>query len=145
MRILVAGKKRESREQTERILTTGFRVPACELMHARTANEVEETLRRQPNVVVCDRELEDCDWRSVLIRAKQTPDPPSFILIADREDPILWLELMENGGFDMLARPLSPDLLVRATATGGRRWLRRKEIHRERNLNQWTGQKPEVA
>lgn len=145
LRVLIAGRKGESSEEAERILSSGFQFPACELIQARNSHEVDQTLLKQPNVVLCDRELEDCDWRNVLIKAKQTPDPPSFILIADKEDPSLWLEVMENGGFDMLARPLSPDLLVRVTATGGRRWLRRKEVHRERRLNQWSQRRPEVA
>ena len=146
LRVVIAGGKRESCEEAERILNSGFHVPDCELIQARNSSEVDQTLLKHPNVVLCDKELEDCDWRKVLIKAKQAPDPPSFILIADKEDPALWLEVMENGGFDMLARPLSPDLLVRVTATGGRRWLRRKEVHRERRLNHWSQQqRPEVA
>lgn len=145
LRVLIAGRRRESREQTERILNSGFQVPDCELIQARSSREVDQTLLKRPNVVLCDKELEDCDWRSVLIKAKQAQDPPSFILIADKDDPALWLEVMENGGFDMVSRPLSPDLLVRVTATGGRRWLRRKEVNQERKLNHWSQQRPEVA
>jgi len=59
-----------------------------------------------PCVVVCDRDLADCDWRDVLGVTAALPNPPPVIVTSRLADEYLWAEVINLGGFDVLAKPL---------------------------------------
>lgn len=61
-----------------------------------------------PNVIVCEEELPDGTWRSVVSAVQIRPAPPPVIVLSYREDERLWAEVLRRGGFDVLACPLDP-------------------------------------
>jgi len=59
-----------------------------------------------PCVVVCERDLADCDWKDVLEVTASLPNPPPVIVTSRLADEYLWAEVLNLGGFDVLAKPL---------------------------------------
>lgn len=68
-------------------------------------------------VVVCERDLSDGDWKDVLEIAAARKDPPAVIVTFRLADEHLWAEVLNLGGYDVLAKPLD-----------------RAEVHRTINL-----------
>ena len=64
-------------------------------------------------VVLLDRHFQGSDWRRSL---SSLPNPAAnrcLILLSDVSDPYLWNELVQHGGFDVLARPFESSALFR--------------------------------
>ena len=59
-----------------------------------------------PCVVVCERDLVDGDWKDVLAVTASLPNPPPVIVTSRQADEHLWAEVLNLGGFDVLAKPL---------------------------------------
>ena len=59
-----------------------------------------------PCVVVCERDLADGDWKDVLEVTASLPIPPPVIVTSRLADERLWAEVINLGGFDVLAKPL---------------------------------------
>jgi DNA-binding NtrC family response regulator len=93
-----------------------------------------------PAVVLCERNLPGgSHWHAALELTLSTHSHHCFILVADREDPELWAELVERGGFDLISAPLSEIQLEEAVTAGRFRAIRQREIEqaRERNRPKW--------
>jgi DNA-binding NtrC family response regulator len=58
-------------------------------------------------VVVCERDLADGDWKDVLEVTASLPNPPPLIVTSRLADEHLWAEVLNLGGFDVLAKPLN--------------------------------------
>jgi AmiR/NasT family two-component response regulator len=56
-------------------------------------------------VVLVDRHFQGSDWRFTLASLLNTTANCCLILLSDVSDPYLWNELVEYGGFDVVARP----------------------------------------
>ena len=59
-----------------------------------------------PCVVVCERNFADCGWKDVLEVTASLPNPPPVIVTSRLADEYLWAEVLNLGGFDVLAKPL---------------------------------------
>jgi FixJ family two-component response regulator len=67
-------------------------------------------------VVLLDRHFQGSDWRRSV---SSLPNPDAnrcLILLSDVSDPYLWNELVQHGGFDVLARPFESSALFRTLA-----------------------------
>ena len=67
-------------------------------------------------VVLLDRHFQGSDWR---YSVSSLPNPAAnrcLILLSDVSDPYLWNELVQHGGFDVLARPFECSALFRTLA-----------------------------
>lgn len=67
-------------------------------------------------VVLLDRHFQGSDWRRSV---SSLPNPAAnrcLILLSDVSDPYLWNELVQHGGFDVLARPFESSALFRTLA-----------------------------
>ena len=70
-------------------------------------NDAERMLETQPpvQVVVTDAALPDGDWRRV-IEIVVRPCPNIEVVVCSRfGDPKLWLDVLEEGGYDVLVEP----------------------------------------
>ena len=56
-------------------------------------------------VVLYDRDLPGLEWQKAIARLVRASSTPCLILLSDVSDPYLWDELVQHGGFDVLARP----------------------------------------
>lgn len=76
-----------------------------------------------PCVVVCERDLADCDWKDVLKVAVSLPDPPPVIVTSRLADEYLWAEVLNLGGFDVLAKPLDEHEVRRVLNHAWEHWM----------------------
>jgi DNA-binding response OmpR family regulator len=65
-------------------------------------------------VVVCEHALPDGDWRDLLGVAASRQCPPPIIVTSRLADERLWAEVLNLGGYDVLAKPLDRDESLRA-------------------------------
>ena len=82
----------------------------------RVRNCLEFLLHLQdshPRVVVCERDLPDGSWRDVLEVTASLPGPPPVIVTSRLADEYLWAEVLNLGGYDVLAKPLDRQEVTR--------------------------------
>jgi len=81
---------------------------AWEVSAAANCHEAIERLRRQHvSVVLCDSVLEDGTWKDILNHISRAADPPLLIVTSRLADEYLWAEVLNLGGYDVLAKPFN--------------------------------------
>jgi hypothetical protein len=76
-------------------------------------------------VVVCDEKLPDGTWRDVIALIGPLHNPPPLIVASRLADDRLWAEVLNLGGFDLLAKPLDTREATRALRLAGHRACRK--------------------
>ncbi len=80
-------------------------------LHCRieTADSCDGALQRldggRISIVVCERELPDGSWRDILAHLGSSPERPFLIVTSKQADARLWSEVLNTGGYDVLAKP----------------------------------------
>ena len=59
-------------------------------------------------VLICERDLPDGDWKFVLNGFDSLPMPPNLIVTARLANDELWAEVLNLGGYNVLAQPFDP-------------------------------------
>jgi DNA-binding response OmpR family regulator len=79
------------------------------------------------SVVVCEQSLPDGTWREVLENLEAMAKPPVLVVTSKRPDDHLWAEVLNIGGYDVLAKPFYKEEVRRvlASASSFRREHRR--------------------
>jgi DNA-binding NtrC family response regulator len=92
----------------------GVRIAA---MHSRDCRGAVAHLSRSAiSVVICDTDLPDGDWKDVLQQVLQARSAP--VLIVSRvADHSLWAEVLNLGGYDVLAQPFDREEVTRVIAS----------------------------
>jgi DNA-binding NtrC family response regulator len=83
--------------------------------------------QQRARVVICDRDLENEDWRDVLARIAALPQAV-YVLVASREvDAGLWQQVIHHYGYDVISKPFHSESLRRAVtfAWSWRGWTNR--------------------
>ncbi|MBZ5581799.1 MAG: response regulator [Acidobacteriia bacterium] len=80
--------------------------------------------RTEIQVVICERDLPDGSWRDILRAIHMRPDPPSLIVTSRLADERLWAEVLNEGGYDVLAQPFDAQEVRRTAVLARDRWLR---------------------
>ena len=57
-------------------------------------------------VALCDRELPEVDWRTVVRTLASSQHEPCVIVTGKRVDDYFWEEVIRNRGYDVLSKPL---------------------------------------
>lgn len=78
-----------------------------------------------PCVVICERDLGDCDWKHIVEVTASLPDPPPVIVTSRLADERLWAEVLNFGGFDVLAKPLDAHEVRRVVSFAWEHWVDR--------------------
>ena len=83
---------------------------------AQSVNEAVEHLaiRRTP-VVICESPLPDGNWKNLL------GSVPNLIVTARAADEALWAEVLNLGGYDVLAQPFDKGEVTRVVSSASRR------------------------
>jgi DNA-binding response OmpR family regulator len=77
-----------------------------QIAKAATCKEAIARLgRKHMPVVVCECNLPDGSWRDILNHISEFADPPVLIVTSRLADERLWAEVLNLGGFDVLAKP----------------------------------------
>lgn len=59
----------------------------------------------QTDVVICEQDLPDGNWKDVLKALTALSYPPALIVTSRLADELLWAEVLNLGGYDVLAKP----------------------------------------
>jgi DNA-binding response OmpR family regulator len=74
------------------------------------ARHVSEQIK--PHIILLDRDLSDGNWRSSVSACASSAAGPCTMLVSRVADDYLWNEVVSNGGYDVLRKPLRrPDVL----------------------------------
>jgi len=85
-----------------------------DVFFAKTLDEGRQALEKlQPHIILLDRDLADGNWRSALSACAST-SAACTMLISRVADDYLWNEVVCNGGYDVLAKPLREQDVLRA-------------------------------
>ena len=85
------------------------------LLWAHTAERAKELIARyRAGVVICDRDLPNEDWRRVVSELGAIRPAVCTLLASHVADEYLWRELVQQGGFEILAKPFARDRVARA-------------------------------
>jgi DNA-binding response OmpR family regulator len=72
-------------------------------------------------VIVCERDLPDGTWKDILGDTAEFPNPPALVVTSRLADDYLWAEVLNLGGYDLLAKPFSESEVKRVLAAALRR------------------------
>jgi CheY-like chemotaxis protein len=98
-----------------------FRECGWRLFEARDRRRALECLERNPvQVVMAESEIRNWNWRKVLNDLRRLPVPPQLVVTSRTADDYLWAEVLNVGGYDVLAQPLERDEVERVIASARR-------------------------
>jgi DNA-binding response OmpR family regulator len=84
------------------------------LLWAQDADRAYELIsRHRIRIVICDRQVNGEDWRSVVARFAGIQPPVCTLLASEVADEFLWREVVHNKGFEILTKPFDPEKVVR--------------------------------
>lgn len=72
--------------------------------------------RNRVAIVVCESELPDGSWRDILLDIRSYSAPPVLIVTSRQADEYLWAEVLNLGGYDLLAKPFDDEEVRRVIA-----------------------------
>ena len=86
------------------------------------AREVSVDLK--PHVILFDRDLAESGWREVMTSLAQSCPGTCILLASKVMDGYLWNEVVRNGGYDVLRKPLDAPEVSRAVRLAWSYWNR---------------------
>ena len=96
-------------------------LPACDCNEARQMLEAQSPVQ----AVVTDTALPDGDWRRVFEIVVQGRRKIEVIVCSRLGDPKLWLDVLEQGGYDVLVEPFEHEEIQRIVeAAAARSYVR---------------------
>jgi two-component system, NtrC family, response regulator HydG len=85
---------------------------------APTCNDALAILKQSAcDVVLCERELPDGGWRDLLAGLGALRDALPLVVMSGAADESMWAEVLRDGGFDLLAKPLEDREVCRVLPT----------------------------
>jgi DNA-binding response OmpR family regulator len=76
------------------------------LYTSRVLESAQAFLRYNPvPIVIAERDLPLGNWKDLLAAIQQLPNAPLLIVTARLADDYLWAEVLNLGGYDVLAKP----------------------------------------
>lgn len=76
----------------------------------------------QPQIILLDRDLADGDWRTSVYACASSSAGVCTLLISRVADDYLWNEVVCNGGYDVLPKPLREQDVLRAVKFAWSYW-----------------------
>ena len=90
---------------------------------ASDAAEAKQILRETSvPVILCESKLPDGSWKDLLAAADVIQSPPLLIVTSRLADEYLWAEVLNLGGYDVLAKPFNSDEFIQVISMAWRRW-----------------------
>lgn len=100
-----------------------FRKLGWQLFEARDRRRALRCLKANPiHVVLVESNVSNWSWRRVLRDLRRRTHPPQLIVTSRTADDHLWSEVLNIGGFDVLAQPLASEELERVIASARRHY-----------------------
>ncbi|HKW97663.1 MAG TPA: response regulator [Bryobacteraceae bacterium] len=103
LQILAVSASESDQQELGRILA-----PLPWAVHrANSRVQAIEIMRRKAiSIVLCDSDLPDGSWKDILHESSREPNPPCVIVTTPiSDDAPLWSEVLNLGGYEVLAKP----------------------------------------
>ena len=102
-------------------LTEIFDQHGWRILWARTRAEAEAVIDSTPvEVVIAERDLPEGGWRELLLDLLARTEPPALVVTSRLADESLWAEVLNMGGYDVLAQPLDTEEVERVVSAARR-------------------------
>jgi DNA-binding response OmpR family regulator len=120
VRALAVGNTGEDTTQLKDI----FRHTNWDLLTVNSYREALDEVRRgEVGVVLTEEKLPDGYlWRDVLAECQKCDHPPNVIVTSRIADDLLWGEVLNLGGYDLLAKPLEKSEVFGVVSLAWRQW-----------------------
>ena len=118
--LIVSPSGEDHRALSEILHPAGWSVE-CACSYAQAARYLE---RQETSVVIAARDLPDGNWKTVLNLLTRMALPPKLIVTSKLADDHLWAEVLNLGGFDVLAQPFYRAEVTRSVGHACRTWHR---------------------
>jgi len=119
IRVLSVSKDAQDHSTLRRILSG---LPWLVSAAANYRQAVRQLSREKVSVIFCESLLEDGTWKSVLAHIRGNAHPPLLIVTSRVADEHLWAEVLNLGGYDVLAKPFNSEEVRHVCATASL-WL----------------------
>ena len=97
-------------EQDKRLIQTMVKTPRTAVLTADRLSEAIRLFRRRKiSLVICERDLPDGDWRDMLSQMSDLLPAARLVVASRLADERLWAEVLNLGGYDVLAKPFSAE------------------------------------
>lgn len=112
---------------TDRLLVRDvFRNSGWRLFEARDRRQAWRILTESLiQVVITESSLPKGNWKHLLSDLRRLPRAPQLVVTSRIADDRLWSEVLNLGGYDVLARPFEAEELLRVVEAAGRAFWRR--------------------
>jgi DNA-binding response OmpR family regulator len=98
----------------------------------RTWSEARSFLRRhRMPVVIAESQLPDASWKDALAGLSRMAERPRLIVSSRVADEFLWAEVLNLGGYDVLAKPFDPAEVFRVISLAWLDWKNNRIPHHE--------------
>jgi len=124
--VLSVSKNAEDHVTLRRILSG---LPWVVSAAANCRQAVKQLSREKISVIFCESLLEDGTWKSMLRQISGKAHPPLLVVTSRVADEHLWAEVLNLGGYDVLAKPFNPEE-VRHVCTTASLWLMQLAVPR---------------
>jgi DNA-binding response OmpR family regulator len=112
-------------EDERRLVREVFRERGWRLFEAPDRRRATQCLRRHPvQVVIAKSDMPDGSWQEMLDHLRRLARPPLLIVTSRTADEHLWAEVLNIGGYDVLAQPFERDEMVRVVESACRHFGR---------------------
>jgi FixJ family two-component response regulator len=100
--VLSASPCTEDHAALRRILDEGG---GWNLERTQTLAETLRSLYLNPAVILCERFLPDGSWKDLLRELSRRDFPARLVVTSGQADEVLWAEVLNMGGYDVLMKP----------------------------------------
>ena len=114
--LLAVGTNHEDLSSLRDILDADWNV-----QYAESCGEAARLMKdKHPAVIACDHNLPDGDWKDLFNLATTLENPPPIVVVSRHADENLWAEVLNVGGYDVLAKPFERNEVSRVVAMASR-------------------------
>ena len=97
-----------------------------------TISAAKSALQRgRMSIVMCEHDLSPGSWKELLDFVQRLPAPPPVIVTSRMADERMWAEVLNLGGYDVLARPFRSEEVIRTVTSAWSLWQHRFECRAE--------------
>ena len=121
VRVLSVSRDRAQHRALRRFLSSKWRIESA----GGYLEAADLLIRDRIAIVICDSNLPDGSWRDLLSNADEYAERMTLIVTAGLPNDRLWAEVLNLGGYDVLARPFDRDEVSRVLASTCGRTLAR--------------------
>jgi len=86
------------------------------------AEATRELAAAEVGVIICEARLPDGSWKDVLELGQNQSRPPHLIVTSSVADEDFWSEVLNLGGYDVLAKPFRDDETTRVINFAAEHW-----------------------